>query len=235
MTGLVVDPDVRYGFDGFALGLCAAFRLTLDRCKIGASGSWGKDMGRHFLLRLELGNGPEREVVRESERLTIGSGASVDFLLQDSRVSPFHCEIRQENGAFLLRDSGSEHGTWLGLIRVREVWLPAEARIRLGEAELSFAVLARGAESEESKRRNDDDESEAELRARPRRSGTLALPFKVAKSQLIERFEREYLSAVLSQNNGNITAAASAAELDRVHFLRLLDRHGLRPSKNKTS
>jgi transcriptional regulator of acetoin/glycerol metabolism len=33
---------------------------------------------------------------------------------------------------------------------------------------------------------------------------------------------------VLAQHKGNITAAANAAELDRVHFLRLLDRYGLR-------
>jgi len=192
-------------------------------------------MGRQFLLQLELGDGPEREVVRESDHLTIGSGASVDFLLNDSHVSPVHCEISQEGGAFVLRDSGSEHGTWLGPIRVREVWLPAEARIRLGESELSFTVLSSDTEADETKRRSDGDDGDVESRARPPGSGALAMPFKVAKSQLIERFEREYLAAVLTQNNGNITAAATAAQLDRVHFLRLLDRHGLRPSKNKTS
>jgi pSer/pThr/pTyr-binding forkhead associated (FHA) protein len=194
-------------------------------------------MGRQFLLQLELGDGPEREVVRESDHLTIGSGVSADFLLIDSQVSPVHCEISQEDGAFLLRDTGSEHGTWLGPIRVREVWLPAEARIRLGESELSFTVLSNETEADDPKRGTEaGDEPESELRARSGgASGTLAMPFKVAKSQLIERFEREYLAAVLTQHNGNITAAASAAQLDRVHFLRLLDRHGLRRSKNRTS
>ena len=57
---------------------------------------------------------------------------------------------------------------------------------------------------------------------------TAAVPFKVAKARLLEGFEREYLVSILAQHRGNITAAASAAELDRVHFLRLLDRYGLR-------
>src|SRR5687768_16540911 len=103
-------------------------------------------MGTPFLLQLEFGDGPEREVVRDSEHFTIGSGASVDFLLNDDRISLVHCEINREDGAFLLRDAGSENGTWLGPIRVREAWLPAEARIRLGDSELSFTLLSNDVE-----------------------------------------------------------------------------------------
>jgi DNA-binding NtrC family response regulator len=56
-------------------------------------------------------------------------------------------------------------------------------------------------------------------------------PFKLAKAEVVERFEREYLVSILARHNGNITAAATAADLDRVHFLRLLDRHGLRKAR----
>jgi len=56
-------------------------------------------------------------------------------------------------------------------------------------------------------------------------------PFKLAKAQIVECFEREYLVSVLARTAGNITAAAAASELDRVHFLRLLDRYGLRKSR----
>jgi two-component system response regulator HydG len=66
-------------------------------------------------------------------------------------------------------------------------------------------------------------------------SGTLELPFKIAKAQLVRRFERQYLTAILKRYGGNITAAAHAAEVDRVHFLRLLDRHDLRGSKQRSS
>jgi DNA-binding NtrC family response regulator len=58
----------------------------------------------------------------------------------------------------------------------------------------------------------------------------LDIPFKTAKARLVEGFERDYLVSVLGRHGGNITAAASAAGLDRVHFLRLLDRYGLRKS-----
>jgi hypothetical protein len=39
---------------------------------------------------------------------------------------------------------------------------------------------------------------------------------------------------MLEQCNGNITAAAASSELDRVHFLRLMDRHGMRRARPKS-
>ena len=52
--------------------------------------------------------------------------------------------------------------------------------------------------------------------------------FRVAKAEAIASFERQFLTELMTQHQGNITAAALAAHVDRVHFLRLLDRHGLR-------
>jgi DNA-binding NtrC family response regulator len=60
------------------------------------------------------------------------------------------------------------------------------------------------------------------------------IPFKAAKARLLEGFERDYLVSVLGRHGGNITAAASAAGVDRVHFLRLLDRYGLRKTTHRT-
>jgi len=62
----------------------------------------------------------------------------------------------------------------------------------------------------------------------PEQPASIDVPFKTAKARLLEGFERSYLVSILAQHGGNITAAAKAAELDRVHFLRLLDRYGLR-------
>jgi DNA-binding NtrC family response regulator len=56
------------------------------------------------------------------------------------------------------------------------------------------------------------------------------LPFKEAKSQLIDNFEREYIRAQLKHHEGNLSAAARAAEVDRKHFRELLRKHGLRES-----
>jgi DNA-binding NtrC family response regulator len=69
---------------------------------------------------------------------------------------------------------------------------------------------------------------EVSLDEAPERPAAVDVPFKIAKARLVESFERDYLVSVLAQHKGNITAAANAAELDRVHFLRLLDRYGLR-------
>jgi two-component system response regulator GlrR len=72
---------------------------------------------------------------------------------------------------------------------------------------------------------------EVELEEAPHGAPAVVLPFKIAKAKLLEAFEREYLVGALAQHSGNITAAANAAELDRVHFLRLLDRYGLRKTR----
>jgi two-component system, NtrC family, response regulator GlrR len=52
--------------------------------------------------------------------------------------------------------------------------------------------------------------------------------FKEEKDHVIRAFEERYLRALLPRHGNNISASASAAGLDRVHLLRLLDKYGLR-------
>ncbi len=54
-----------------------------------------------------------------------------------------------------------------------------------------------------------------------------AVPFKDAKSRVVERFERAYLAAVLRRAGGNVSKASRAAGLARNHFRDLLKEHGL--------
>ena len=54
------------------------------------------------------------------------------------------------------------------------------------------------------------------------------LPFKIAKAQVVDNFEREYVRALLKRHDGNLSAAARAAEVDRKHLRELLRKHGLR-------
>jgi DNA-binding NtrC family response regulator len=63
-------------------------------------------------------------------------------------------------------------------------------------------------------------------------SGTINvdLPFKTAKAQVIDNFEREYMRILLKRHDGNLSAAARAAEVDRKHLRELLRKHGLRES-----
>ena len=53
-------------------------------------------------------------------------------------------------------------------------------------------------------------------------------PLKYARERCIGNFERRYLEALLRKHNNNVSAAARAAEVDRIHFYRLLWKHGLR-------
>ena len=53
-------------------------------------------------------------------------------------------------------------------------------------------------------------------------------PLRTARERWVRYFERRYLEAVLVANHGNVSAAARAARVDRVHFYRLLDRTKLR-------
>jgi DNA-binding NtrC family response regulator len=53
----------------------------------------------------------------------------------------------------------------------------------------------------------------------------LSRPFIEAREELLAAFEKGYLEAQLSRHGGNISRAARAAGLDRMHFKRLLLRH----------
>jgi DNA-binding NtrC family response regulator len=73
-------------------------------------------------------------------------------------------------------------------------------------------------------------DTEAEL---PQVGGAVdvKVPFKVGKASLIEAYERAYVERLMAAHDNNITRAARAAEIDRVYLLRILDKFGLRPSK----
>jgi transcriptional regulator with GAF, ATPase, and Fis domain len=54
-----------------------------------------------------------------------------------------------------------------------------------------------------------------------------AIPFKLAKQDLVEEFERRYIRALLEEHGGNISAAARAAGIDRMSIHKILHRLGL--------
>jgi DNA-binding NtrC family response regulator len=56
------------------------------------------------------------------------------------------------------------------------------------------------------------------------------LPFKEAKARVVDDFERGYLRALLLRHDGNLSAAARTADLDRKHLRELLRKHGLHES-----
>ncbi len=53
-------------------------------------------------------------------------------------------------------------------------------------------------------------------------------PFKEAKQQVVDVFEREYIQALMEHFAGNLSRAAEHAGLTRFHLRQLLKKHGLR-------
>jgi transcriptional regulator with PAS, ATPase and Fis domain len=56
----------------------------------------------------------------------------------------------------------------------------------------------------------------------------VSIPLKEARTRWVQLFESRYLAELLHAHGGNVSAAARAAGIDRVHFYRLLGRAGLR-------
>lgn len=59
------------------------------------------------------------------------------------------------------------------------------------------------------------------------------LPFHEAKQAVVDEFERRYLADLLARHDGNVSAAARAAGLDRKHLRRLALRHGVLTPRNE--
>ena len=55
------------------------------------------------------------------------------------------------------------------------------------------------------------------------------LPFKEAKGQLVELFEREYIVDLMRRHKMNLSAAAREAQIDRKHLRELIRKYGLDP------
>ena len=58
------------------------------------------------------------------------------------------------------------------------------------------------------------------------------LPFKQAKGQLVEMFEREYIEDLMTRHKMNLSAAAREAEIDRKHLRELIRKYDL-DTRNK--
>ena len=55
----------------------------------------------------------------------------------------------------------------------------------------------------------------------------LSVPFKIAKQQLIDAFERDYIKALLRAARYNVSEAARRAKIDRMYLHKLITQHRL--------
>ncbi|HJN75916.1 MAG TPA: sigma 54-interacting transcriptional regulator [Myxococcota bacterium] len=75
----------------------------------------------------------------DTDVLHIGAKATNDVILTDTTVSRRHAEVVRTREGVVLRDCGSTNGTFVGPIRVKEVFLTPEMSFRVGKTELSFS------------------------------------------------------------------------------------------------
>lgn len=93
-------------------------------------------------MQIEVKSGSSKGFVGEFDRdvIRIGSQEGRDLRLKDSTVSRLHAEIVRSRHGILLRDLGSTNGTFVGDVRVREVYLGDSREFLVGETELSFTL-----------------------------------------------------------------------------------------------
>ena len=101
---------------------------------------------------------------------------------------------------------------WPGNVRQLRNYL--ERRVALGEA-----IAPPGSETSMPPPPSNDQDSLIV---------SLDQPLKVAREEWNNVFEARYLDGLLSRHGNNVSAAARAAGVNRVHFYRLLRKHGLR-------
>jgi DNA-binding NtrC family response regulator len=73
-----------------------------------------------------------------AEPVIIGRNAACQVVLSDTKVSSVHAEFIATEHGVRVRDLGSRNGTFVGGVRVGEVFLVAATKLRLGETEAEF-------------------------------------------------------------------------------------------------
>jgi transcriptional regulator with PAS, ATPase and Fis domain len=104
---------------------------------------------------------------------------------------------------------------WPGNVRQLRNYL--ERRVALGEA-----IPPPGSETSMPPPPNEDPD---------RLDVALDQPLRIAREEWNNMFEIKYLEGLLELHGNNVSAAARAAGVNRVHFYRLLRKHGLREAE----
>ena len=79
-----------------------------------------------------------REVEIGKPRVTCGRSIINDLVLSDKAISGSHFEILARDDGYRLRDLDSTNGTFVGDLRIREVWLKPGQEFRVGHTQLRF-------------------------------------------------------------------------------------------------
>ena len=144
---------------------------------------------RRFRLTVTGGAQAGQRLEGGAAAFQIGSKEGNTLQLTSETVSRYHLEIAPTETGFLLRDLDSTNGTFVDGYRVREIYLPPRATLRVGEAALLFEVLA--------------DELEVPLAATPRFGDALGRsPAMREVFQLLEKAAPHDLTILLEGESG---------------------------------
>lgn len=88
------------------------------------------------------GNGKIIRLKLTDELVTIGSGKEAVLRIAGEGIAPVHCAVRLDQGKCVLKDLGSETGTFVNDQRVELCALRAGDRVRIGPAVFEIANAA---------------------------------------------------------------------------------------------
>jgi two-component system, NtrC family, response regulator GlrR len=106
--------------------------------KVSSGSAAGPISVRDVILEVIEGPAAGKTHRSEGERMTIGSAALCDLVIDDPTVSRFHCEIQIGDDGARLRDTGSLNGSIVDGVRVLEAYLRGGSTVRLGRSALRF-------------------------------------------------------------------------------------------------
>ncbi|MBL4683277.1 MAG: sigma 54-interacting transcriptional regulator [Nannocystaceae bacterium] len=96
---------------------------------------------RRRRLRLDVIKGPNKKtrVDLEGDRIVVGTHETCDLVLTDPTVSRQHFEIELVTGGYAIRDLDSLNGTFIDSLRIRDVVVPRNTTITIGETRIKMA------------------------------------------------------------------------------------------------
>ncbi len=93
-------------------------------------------------ISLEVLTGPDagKSIEVDHDVVRMGGSEGNHLMLTDTTVSRRHAEITRTPDGILLRDLGSTNGTWVGEVRIKEVFLGEGRDFRVGKTQMRYAL-----------------------------------------------------------------------------------------------
>jgi transcriptional regulator with GAF, ATPase, and Fis domain len=93
-----------------------------------------------YSIRVTDAEGLETVYPSEKRIMIIGSSPDADICVDDPAVSRQHCQLEVDSKGYRLRDLSSKNGTFLGALRLNDIYLTPDATWTIGQHRLRFEV-----------------------------------------------------------------------------------------------